>query len=70
MLISVLLADKLENSPMRASAEKFIGQAEDLRSQAETAAGKEQYEQAIDLLERSTKELIRAIRSAGIYIPG
>jgi hypothetical protein len=70
MLVQVLLAEKLESSPMRASAEKFIGEAEDLRSQAEAAAGKEKYEEAIGLLERSTKELIRAIRSAGVYIPG
>lgn len=70
MLIKVLLAEKMANSPMRASAEKFIGNAEDLRSQAEGAAGKKEFEEAIELLEQSTKELIRAIRSAGIYIPG
>jgi tetratricopeptide (TPR) repeat protein len=70
MLVTVLLAEKLESSPMRATAEKFIGESENLRSQAETAAGKKQYEEAIGLLEQSTKELIRAIRSAGIYIPG
>lgn len=70
MLVKVLLAEKMESSPMRASAEKFIGKAAELRNQAEDAAGKKQYEQAIDLLEQSTKELIRAIRSAGVYIPG
>jgi tetratricopeptide (TPR) repeat protein len=70
MLIKVLLAEKLESSPMRASAEKFIVTAGELRSQAEVSAGKKQYEQAIELLEKSTKELIRAIRSAGVYIPG
>jgi len=70
MLVKVLLAEKLENSPMRASAEKFIGTAAELRSQAEDAAGRKQFEQAIDLLEQSTRELIRAIRSAGVYIPG
>jgi hypothetical protein len=41
-----------------------------LREDAESAAGEEQYEEAIELLEESTKELIRAIRSAGVYIPG
>jgi hypothetical protein len=70
MLIKVLLAEKMANSPMRASAEKFIGNAADLRSQAEAAAGGKKFEEAIDLLEQSTKELIRAIRSAGVYIPG
>jgi len=70
MLVQVLLADKIENSPMRASAEKFISSAEALRSEAEGVAGNRQFEEAIELLEKSTKDLIRAIRSAGVYIPG
>ena len=55
---------------MRASAEKYIEKAGGLRTEAEEAAGGERFEEAIDLLEQSTKELIRAIRSAGVYIPG
>ena len=70
MLIEVLLAEKMESNPMRASAEKFIANARDLRAEAEDAAEDERYEEAISLLEQSTKELIRAIRSAGVYIPG
>ncbi len=70
MLVQVLLAEKMESSPMRASAEKLIGNAEELRSEAESVAGSKQFERAIELLEQSTKELIRAIRSAGVYIPG
>ena len=70
MLVQVLLADKLEGSPMRASAEKFIANAKALRSEAEGIAVGGQFEEAIGLLEKSTKELIRAIRSAGVYIPG
>lgn len=70
MLVQVLLAEKLEGSPMRATAEKFIGNAEGLRSEAEGVAGNKDFERAIELLEQSTKELIRAIRSAGVYIPG
>ena len=68
--INVLLAEKMESSPMRATAEKLISNAEELRGKAEAAAGKQRYEEAIELLEQSTKELIRAIRSAGVYIPG
>ena len=70
MLITVLLAEKMANSPMQATAEKFIDKAENLRSQAESAAAGKEFEEAISLLEQSTKELIRAIRSAGVYIPG
>ena len=70
MLVQVLFAEKLESSPMRATAETFISRAAALREEAEKAAGNEDHEQAIELLEESTKELIRAIRSAGVYIPG
>lgn len=70
MLVQVLFAEKMESSPMRATAETFIGKAVTLREDAESAAGREKYEEAIELLEESTKELIRAIRSAGVYIPG
>lgn len=70
MLVQVLFAEKMESSPMRATAETFISKAVSLRADAESAAGKERYEEAIELLEESTKELIRAIRSAGVYIPG
>lgn len=70
MLVQVLFAEKMESSPMRATAETFINKAVVLRENAESAAGKKKYEEAIELLEESTKELIRAIRSAGVYIPG
>ncbi len=70
MLVQVLFAEKMESSPMRATAETFINKAVALREDAVNAAGKEKYEEAIELLEQSTKELIRAIRSAGVYIPG
>lgn len=70
MLIEVLLAEKMQSSPMRATAEALISDAQELRTRAEEAAGRQRYEEAIELLEQSTKELIRAIRSAGIYIPG
>ena len=70
MLVQVLFAEKMESSPMRATAEKFIDNAAALRAEAEAAAAKKKFDVAIELLERSTSELIRAIRSAGVYIPG
>ncbi len=70
MLVEVLLAEKMQASPMRKTADGFITRAGELRQQAEEAAGKKKFEDAIRLLEDSTKEFIRAIRSAGVYIPG
>jgi len=70
MLVQVLLAEKMQASAVRQSADEFIANAEELRVRAESAAARERYEDAIELLEQSTRELIRAIRSAGVYIPG
>jgi tetratricopeptide (TPR) repeat protein len=70
MLVQVLFAEKMESSPMRATAESFVAAAAELRVKAEKSAASKNFEEAIELLEQSTKELIRAIRSAGVYIPG
>jgi hypothetical protein len=48
----------------------FVAKAKELRTQAEAAAAKRDHAQAVKLLEDSTVELVRAIRNAGIYIPG
>jgi HEPN domain-containing protein len=50
--------------------QQFMAKAKRLREQAEQQAEKGAYEEAIHTLEQSTKEIVRAIRSAGIYIPG
>ena len=70
MLVDVLFAEKMQNSPMRPTADAFRDKASNLREQAEAAASAAEFDAAIDLLEQSTRELIRAIRSAGVYIPG
>lgn len=70
MLIQVLLTERMEDERLRSTADDFIAKAHTLRDEAEKAAAKRRHAEAITLLERSTTELIRAIRSAGIYIPG
>ena len=65
MLLTLLLdAGKGEAAgPARAKSAE-------LRSQAERAAGSRDFPGALRLLEDSTRELVRAIRAAGVYIPG
>lgn len=67
MLIKVLVEDKKAGDQM---IQNFIAKANDLRGKADAAATKKDYEGAIKLLEESTQELVRAIRNAGIFIPG
>lgn len=70
MLVKVLLEEKLGASGISPMTQKFLDQAANLRTMAEAQAKKGDYEGGIKMLEDSTKELIRAIRSAGIFIPG
>lgn len=71
MLIKVLVEEKRATNPMLdKQVETFVTKAKELRSTAEAAAGKKDHAQAVKLLEESTAELVRAIRNAGIYIPG
>lgn len=65
MLLAVLLdAAKAER------AAPNVQRAAALRTRAEGAAKAGDPESAIGLLEDSTRELVRAIRAAGVYIPG
>ena len=47
-----------------------VARAAELRSQADAAAGRADYGAAVGHLEDATRELVRAIRAAGVFIPG
>ena len=70
MLITVLLDEKRKSGSVDKMVQDFQKKAAALRRQAETRAAKQDFEGAIQLLEQSTTELVRAIRGAGVYIPG
>lgn len=71
MLVKVLLDEKRANDPgLEGMVQKYLELAANLRKSAESAAAKADYVKGISLLEDSTKELVRAIRGAGVYIPG
>ena len=70
MLISLLVDESGKSDYTRGEIARFLEEAEKLRQQADAYAGQEEFTFAIDLLEQSTRQLVRAIRTAGIYIPG
>ena len=71
MLVKVLLKEKLNQSDsMHTMVDKFMDKADELRALAEQQAGKGDFDTAVHTLEESTREIVRAIRSAGVYIPG
>lgn len=71
MLIKVLVEEKRAANPMLdQQVQGFVAKAKELRASAEAAASRKNHAEAVKLLEDSTAELVRAIRNAGIYIPG
>lgn len=71
MLIKVLVEEKRAASPqLDQQVSGFVSKAKELRSAAEASAKAKDFAQAIKQLEDSTMELVRAIRNAGVYIPG
>jgi hypothetical protein len=67
MLITVVLADRKDAA---AGMQAFTDKAAKLRGEAEGLAKRGDHAGAIKLLEDSTRELVRAIRAGGLYIPG
>lgn len=70
MLLSVLLKDKMSDQRIREKVDAFVATADDFRATADSLARDKQFSEAIGALERSTAELVKAIRGAGVYIPG
>jgi hypothetical protein len=70
MLIHTVLKEKYEDPRLGKLMDVPLQKARELRGQAEKQAGEGDFETAIKLLEESTQQVIRAIRMAGIYIPG
>lgn len=67
MLIKVLVDDKKASGDM---IQSYLSKGQALRVKADEAASRKAYDEAVKLLEEATSELVRAIRNAGIYIPG
>lgn len=71
MLLSAVLEEKRTSSPQLAQqVSGLLSKAKEMRVAAEASAKAKDFIQAIKQLEDSTIELVRAIRNAGVYIPG
>lgn len=71
MLVTLLLAEKrAANAGLDSQVQKYLDQAALLRGAADASAAARDYEGAIRQLEEATGQLVRAIRGAGVYIPG
>jgi len=69
MLVDMLLKEKRGGST-DAMVDQAVNTAAQLRVRAEAEAARKEHPAAIKTLEESTRELVKAIRAAGVYIPG
>jgi len=67
MLVTMLLADRREAAPMM---QPVLDRADQIRKDGLAQAQRGDHRAAIKSLEDSTRELVRAIRAGGLYIPG
>jgi len=67
MLVTMLLADRREAAPMM---QPVLERADQIRKDGLAQAQRGDHRAAIKTLEDSTRELVRAIRAGGLYIPG
>lgn len=70
MLIRILVTEKQAAGAVDPRLKSFVDRAGELRKAADQQAGKKNFDEAVRIIEESTKELQRAIRNAGIFIPG
>lgn len=70
MLVQMLLKGRPSSSAVDDMVERSVQAAATLRTQAQAQAAQRQHETAVKTLEDSTRELVKAIRGAGVYIPG
>jgi len=72
MLIKVLVEERLQgkDDTLRKAVEKRVESARQIRIEAEEQASRGDFDAALKSIDESTRELVRAIRTAGVYIPG
>jgi hypothetical protein len=69
MLVDMLLKDRRGGGADQ-MVDQAVASSATLRKQAEGQASRNDHKTAIKTLEDSTRELVKAIRAAGVYIPG
>ncbi|HSW52652.1 MAG TPA: hypothetical protein VLG93_05435 [Sulfuricaulis sp.] len=69
MLVKILLEEKMRDSAVEDKVRPLVERSASLRIEAERQAGRREYHMAVKSLESSTRELVLAIRGAGVYIP-
>lgn len=67
MLVNLVLADKRD---IAATLQPLLDKAAALRRDADAQAQRGDHDAAIRTIDEATRELVRAVRAGGIYVPG
>jgi hypothetical protein len=67
MLVDLVMADRRGLQP---TLQPLLDKAAALRKDADALAGRGDHDAAVKTLEDATRELIKAVRAGGIYVPG
>ncbi|WP_371374241.1 hypothetical protein [Thalassotalea aquiviva] len=72
MLVKLLVEKKLASKPesFKKRIDDRVAKAQEYRLESEQFADDGDFEQAIEIIDKSTKELVKAIRMGGVFIPG
>ncbi len=70
MLVDMLTQEKQDVPTIARKIQDLVGSAVRYKDKAAARASADDHKEAVELMEEATQELIRAIRAAGIFIPG
>jgi hypothetical protein len=69
-LVRLFMQGSKTSAGLKRMVDNFLNKGQQLREQAEGQADDGDYEDAVNSLNDSTGQLIRALRTVGIFIPG
>lgn len=70
ILVDMLTQEKQDVPTVSKKIQDLVGSAARYKDKAAARAAADDHKEAVELMEEATQELIRAIRAAGIFIPG
>lgn len=69
-LVQLSMQERGQEQGLARMVEGFVSRAEELRMQAERQAAQRDFGPAVETLDAATAQLVRALRSTGLFIPG
>jgi tetratricopeptide (TPR) repeat protein len=69
-LVQLFAQERAQSEAATKQVEGFVASAAELRRQADKHARQKRYDDAVKSVEGATRELVKALRASGVFIPG